>query len=843
MNAQPKLYLNMILKEDEPADIVKRSIDSIKNYVDGMYIAVTYKKNSPKKSSALLKLLAKYGVNVYFFKWVYDFSKARQFVMDKTPKGPTNFIYWQDADDVLVGGEHFRTILHDMVRLNQAGTFLTYLYNVELTPEGDIHQVLVEHKRERIVRNDNTWEWKGMLHETLISQKQDNVAAFFREEAKVVHLSSPDRADEAIDRNIDILEKQAEAEQHRDPRTLIYLAKGYYDKSRMVEDPKQRNIYAKLALSLFNEYLQGDGNPGDPGYQTPSGWAEERAQAWSYVGEIAFQAEAYAPAEEAYQKAIDEYPYLPLYYINLAMVYCQMEDYKKAKHWLTLASTIDMPDTAHIVMPRDFKTRALEVSFNINYHEQNFEAAERDIRMLQEIMPRKEWDDRLITVQSLGAARKAMQSITFLGKYLEQIKEKDKLQHLVQAIPNDLKTERFAAEMRHLFLPPRKWGKNEIAILCGPGFEQWSPKSAERGVGGSEEAVINLGRMLALEGWKVTVYANPGNEAGLHDGVDYQPYYDINLKDEFNVLVLWRSVGFVDFNPKAEFTLLWLHDVPNNPDFTPERVAKLDKIAVLSDYHESILRMVDEKGNMVPVPKHKIFNTANGIQTMPEFDVERDPYRMIYSSSLDRGVVYLLANWDKIRAEVPEANLHIYYGWDLYDAIHKDNPGKMKEKEYMQKLMAKPGIHFHGRIGHHKLHEEFSKAGIWAYPTDFTEISCITGMKAQALGAIPVCTTLAALDETVKNGIKVDVDIQMEEGQEEYVKSLVSVLKDHKLQEEIRPNMMKWARKYYAWGNIAAAWSTLFKNNIQDSDRTPVLAPDLEGSENNGDTTRDGVSA
>jgi hypothetical protein len=39
---------------------------------------------------------------------------------------------------------------------------------------------------------------------------------------------------------------------------------------------------------------------------------------------------------------------------------------------------------------------------------------------------------------------------------------------------------------------------------------------------------------------------------------------------KFNVLVLWRFVGFMDVDPKARFKMLWLHDVPNNPDFTKE---------------------------------------------------------------------------------------------------------------------------------------------------------------------------------------------------------------------------------------------------------------------------------
>ena len=158
--------------------------------------------------------------------------------------------------------------------------------------------------------------------------------------------------------------------------------------------------------------------------------------------------------------------------------------------------------------------------------------------------------------------------------------------------------------------------------------------------------------------------------------------------------------------------------------------------------------------------------------------IKRDPHSMIYASSPDRGLVYLLREWPKILKAVPDAKLHIYYGFKVYDAIHRNNPARQLWKNQVLTMCKQNGIIYHDRVGQDELNEAYLSAGIFSYPTDFTEISCINAMLAQALGAIPVVTNYAALEETVKNGLRVDVDIRTEEGQKEYFDALIGLLKD-----------------------------------------------------------------
>jgi glycosyltransferase involved in cell wall biosynthesis len=821
----------MIIGDFEPLEFVQRSIDSVKDYVDGMYITVTYRDQQPE-TSPLIELLKQYGAEVSFFKWTDDFSEARQFALDQVPRAENNYVYWQDVDDVLKGSKYLREALDTAVRWQWAGVFFTYWYRVLLDDNQKVREILIEQKRERIIRNDGTYRWKGMLHETLIGQRQENFQQRSYDKCIVVHLSNDERIDIALERNIRILEKQAELEQHKDPRTLIYLAKGYYDRGSELfvrtkdedEAKKLREEWYSKALALFDEYLQGKGDITSKDYIEQSGWPEERASAWQYVSQIFLIKGDLDAAMDAINQAIEEAEQFPQYYIDKAVLYTHLKEYRKAKHWLNLATAFDMPTTTLMVAPRDMKVRALECDAHIAmYYDRDLKRVADDYQQLLEVDPGNEtYQQNLRVATSLDAANKGMQSVVYLGKYLEQIGEAEKIVPLLQAVPIDFQKEPFYAQMRHKHIPPRLWDEDEIAILCGPGFEPWTPKSIEKGLGGSEEAVVYLGQELAKLGWRVTVYANPESEEGNYDGVTYLNYYKLNPDDLFNHLILWRGIGFVDIKPKTRGKImLWLHDMPNVPDFTPERLTKVNKIAVLSNFHRQQVQMYENE-KFVPIPDDKFFLTRNGIPDLGITTWKGNPHRICYVSSPDRGLMYLLKHWKEVKAAVPDAELHVYYGFEIYDYIHRNNPAKIAFKKKIMALMDQEGITYHGRIGHKELAEEINKCGIWAYPTDFTEISCISAMKAQALGAVPVVTNFAALQETVRNGVRVDVDIQDKEGQKIYFDTLIDVLKDPKQQEQHRD--MAWAQSFFSWTNIAKQWDGLLRgeNDYQEIMMTPA---------------------
>lgn len=346
-----------------------------------------------------------------------------------------------------------------------------------------------------------------------------------------------------------------------------------------------------------------------------------------------------------------------------------------------------------------------------------------------------------------------------------------------------------------------------IVFYCGATPFEWSPKSEEEGVGGSEEAVINMARELVKLGNEVTVYNRCGDNEGTYDGVKYENY-EYFRDVEADVIVFWRQPAYVwelRDNYKAKQTFLWLHDTVPETELL-KIIHLVDGVFVLSGFHASLY----------PNCRSKLIKTSNGIN-YDHFkqNVKRDPYTIVYGSSYDRGLKELLEMWPGIKAYEQDTKLRVFYGMDLI----KDEQFK-SEIEY---LLKQEGITELGRISHKQVAKEFLGAGVWAYPCWFPEISCITAMKAQAGGAIPVITPTAALQETVKWGMTTrehrDYKGDMPWGTEmpdrlmdRYVEILRKAL-DPKVQERIRRRMM--TAQDFSWARVAKGWDYLWKSTKQ----------------------------
>ncbi|OPZ94945.1 MAG: hypothetical protein BWY74_00156 [Firmicutes bacterium ADurb.Bin419] len=350
----------------------------------------------------------------------------------------------------------------------------------------------------------------------------------------------------------------------------------------------------------------------------------------------------------------------------------------------------------------------------------------------------------------------------------------------------------------------------KIIFYIGESVEEWSPKSMATGIGGSEEATIQMAGKLAQLGHNISVYNRCGDDEGEYDGVNYLNYESYN-DDHADILILWRGGRqYLDIikNSKAKKKYIWLHDTTQEAEILPI-IYMVDKVMVLSKYHRLLYPNIEDS---------KMFITQNGVD-ISQFDlkVKRNPYRIIYMSSYDRGLKELLESWTEIKLAVPEATLHIFYGWQTADALLGMTDEYKIFKSYMQDLFKQEGVHHHGRVGHKELAKEIMKSGVWAYPTHWPEISCISAMKAQIGGAIPVIIPTAATKETTMWGKTTNLsyddfkDRNLPESVTDlFNKNLIKAL-DPKYQESYRDKMMEDARKKFDWAKVAKQWDTEFE--------------------------------
>lgn len=179
--------------------------------------------------------------------------------------------------------------------------------------------------------------------------------------------------------------------------------------------------------------------------------------------------------------------------------------------------------------------------------------------------------------------------------------------------------------------------------------------------------------------------------------------------------------------------------------------------------------------------------------------------KLFYGSSYDRGLDILLPMWPKIREMYPDAELHVCYGWNLFEAGFRDNPERMNWMRKIDDQMKQDGIFHHGRVGKEELKKIRSECGIWVYPTYFPEILCITALECQNDGVVPCVVDYGALTETVQSGVKVEGDIFDKETQEKFLDELLKLMGDQKRWGRESKKAIEFAREF-SWDKVADKW-------------------------------------
>jgi glycosyltransferase involved in cell wall biosynthesis len=347
----------------------------------------------------------------------------------------------------------------------------------------------------------------------------------------------------------------------------------------------------------------------------------------------------------------------------------------------------------------------------------------------------------------------------------------------------------------------------------------------QRMIGGGETALINTSRELAALGHDVVAFYNIG-KPGSYDGVDYLP---VNLWDALShsmvhdVAVSWDQPFALRQNIKATirgcaFQLNHVH------------IATIDELIdfYFSPSHWHANRFSTE---LAPesTQEHWHGRMTNGVD-MRRYRKNgrgRDPYRVIHSSSPDRGLHHLLAIWKDVKGQVPEANLHLYYDYERWFAATDE---AMKTyglpiptgdraylvRDYLNELLGDEwGVYHHGGIGQWQLAQEQMQAGILAYPCDPihpTEGFSMTCLEALAAGCELVTTDADALDELWAPSATILPLPVISDG---WADVLVQKLRNPPTEPE-RESFRNYARKF-TWKKLGKRWERFFENCLGES--------------------------
>lgn len=286
----------------------------------------------------------------------------------------------------------------------------------------------------------------------------------------------------------------------------------------------------------------------------------------------------------------------------------------------------------------------------------------------------------------------------------------------------------------------------DVIITCPPygAVTDWDENTLrDKGHGGSETAAIEVARWITKKtGRQVKVFQPRAKRERMDSGVEYLPVSELqgyihNVQPHAHIA--WRHSVRLTRAP----SYIWCHDL-----LTPgaEKLENYDKIFALSEFHRDYLHQC------LQIPKDKILPMINGVNPEDfEGEYEKNPHKVVFSSSPDRGLDRAIRIVEKAR-EVSGMNLelHSFYGFE--------NMKKGGLKDLAEKIEAmiaeRPWVKHHGFVNKKSLMQHFKEAGCWIYPANFIETYCITAIEALCAGAYPIVRDMGALKYTMKEAIE-----------------------------------------------------------------------------------------
>jgi glycosyltransferase involved in cell wall biosynthesis len=354
----------------------------------------------------------------------------------------------------------------------------------------------------------------------------------------------------------------------------------------------------------------------------------------------------------------------------------------------------------------------------------------------------------------------------------------------------------------------------DVVIFVGTALERWNPKTGEAsGMGGSETMAWELSRHLVRLGHRVRVFGDCEGLEGTFEGVewlDYRNFHDLSC----DVLLVSRRPPAIDevHGVSAKVRVFWFHEAHYGPLLTRERDQRIDAYLCLSAWHVACVRQFYPRTD----PK-KILTVQNGIDPemyRPREGETRDPHRAIYSSCPTRGLQTALEIWPQVRAAVPDATLHVYYGFENWERSAKldENQADLALIEVMKRQVASTeGVVHHGRVGPQALAGAFRASAVLAYPNTVPETSCITAMQAQAAGLWIVSSAIGAMTETVGDrGVLIPGDPQGAAYKAAFTEATIAALRAAE-REPDRVAVRELAAKHFDLNGTTLRFEAIFR--------------------------------
>ena len=527
-------------------------------------------------------------------------------------------------------------------------------------------------------------------------------------------------------------------------------------------------------------------------------------------------------------------PWYPDAYLLLGQLNYHMGRMRAAKEFLEEGLKKPVPEFESIVWnPMDYTYNPnfllAQVYGSMNMHRKAIES----LKVCLKYRPNSQFIKDAVVELEKGVNKADMAEEIY--KRASKAKNVDEVTELLKGLPEEMKYYPPIVSLRNQYFPKEESSGKDVAIFCSFTSTDWNPQVfRDKGVGGSEEAIVQLSKRFAKAGYNVTVFCStPRMQEYEEDGVWWKPYLAWNYRDKYDITILWRHPKMLDFPINSEKIYMDMHDVLPPEEFTPARLLKVTKV---------LFKSQTQRDSYPNIPDNKCAVIPHGLDIesfeSKRKDIVRNPYKIVNTSSPDRSLLTCMDIVEKVYNKLPEnlkpkLKFEWRYGFRVWDYEFSDNQKmldwKAKAVDKMKKLQAL-GIMESGdgdMISQDKIADKYLESGIMLYPSEFAEIGFISGTKSILAGCIPFTTSCFAQGEFLKDGVIVksntnysnwrrdlldcyDYGVRGEKEIDEFVDKIVEYFKNPEKYKDMRNKLITYAKSTFDWDKTASGWIKLW---------------------------------
>jgi glycosyltransferase involved in cell wall biosynthesis len=345
------------------------------------------------------------------------------------------------------------------------------------------------------------------------------------------------------------------------------------------------------------------------------------------------------------------------------------------------------------------------------------------------------------------------------------------------------------------------------------------PFDDTRGLTGSEISVMMSARQMAMEGMDVTLVGNFNlPTSGTWEGVRVisadQQIKEV-ARESFDVAFAWLDPNVFDHFRNVGLRVL--NQQVNDFSYCHGWENKVDVITSPAKTHR------DHLSKLTSFPRERWLVWPNAIDPQVYYPAEPSNSRkLVYASSPDRALHWVLELFPKLRRRVPDVELAIFYNWaSVYEhnkQAEHEMACRLRYSHAMLKRLQGHGVVHKQSVSKNQLVDEMRHSRALVYPCDpvnFTEGFSVTTMEALALGCLPVIVGADALDEIYGQHVPT-LPAPYRASREAYLDTLERALVDDAWYREQREKALSLREVYN--------WETTTKRFLQE------LSPFIQGN-------------